>query len=93
MIVLASERREHTRMKVKHPAFVRRRDGSLHPCTVTDISNSGFRLQVGSPDSVPSEFQFVISPRSRFPKECKVVWRSGPMIGAFFITTGIRRAG
>jgi hypothetical protein len=50
---------------------------------VTDISDGGVRLFAESVD-VPAEFVIQFPDSSHSRRECRVVWRLGPEVGAEF---------
>ncbi len=53
-------------------------------CVVADISDSGARLDVDTPDSVPDRFILLLSKNGHARRICRTVWRSSSQIGVQF---------
>jgi hypothetical protein len=80
---LISERRREPRRAVSRTGIridVPERD---HEVLVTDISEGGLRLFIGSLE-VPERFHVILED-TRERRECQLVWRIGPELGAQFV--------
>ena len=51
-------------------------------CTIRNLSEFGACLEVGATLSIPSTFLFGMP--GLVPRTCKVIWRSGTMLGVHF---------
>jgi hypothetical protein len=66
-------------------AKIHARLGSLaRECLVTDVSDGGVRL-FSERMELPSEFVIQFADAEQSKRECRVVWRLGPEVGAEFI--------
>jgi PilZ domain len=60
-------------------------DGSLkRPWQIANLSDSGARLTVADPDSMPNSFIIVLKGEQTIWRRCVVVWRSATEIGISF---------
>ncbi len=58
---------------------------SLQKCTLWDASEAGVRITIDQPNSVPFEFDLVLSKDGKVRHRCRVRWRSQDQIGAAFV--------
>lgn len=78
--------RRHRRYNVAQGGRIARADGaSLGTCLVLDISASGARLEMKTPDAVPDSFVLLLSRDGLVRRQCVVAWRSEVAIGVEFI--------
>lgn len=79
------EQRKATRRKVSANGFIRPDGGfAVRPCTVIDLSNTGVKISIDAPKSVPNTFTFLTS-RNAVGRRAAVKWRRGSQIGAEFV--------
>lgn len=57
---------------------------TLHVCALSDISETGARLDVDKPDAVPDRFVLLLSDSGSVRRRCRVVWRKAQQIGVTF---------
>jgi PilZ domain-containing protein len=81
---MRSEKRKSRRKSMRYSAWIQ--GGSPKPfgCVVADISDSGARLDVDEPDSVPYRFILLLSKNGHARRICRTVWRSSSQIGVQF---------
>jgi len=72
---------------MRYTAWVAQKGKPLHGCVVADISESGARLNVEDPDSIPDEFMLVLARRGDAQRKCRVVWRKPRQIGVEFTSS------
>src|SRR5690349_14482357 len=84
--MFSGKRRSH-RQPMRYTAWVAEKGKPLHGCAVADISESGARLNVEDPDSIPDEFMLVLSRRGDAQRKCHVVWRKPRQIGVEFTSS------
>jgi hypothetical protein len=58
---------------------------TLVPCTISDVSSGGARLQFRSAKDTPEHFSLLLSPTAQTSKPCRVVWRTRDAIGVEFL--------
>lgn len=79
------ERRSALRYTASNNSKILFRNGSCQmKCTVTDLSNTGARLQPSEPGLLPNEFDLVLSPGQQV--KCEAVHRTGNEIGVRFLS-------
>ena len=80
----AADRRSSKRQKrLQGGRIVFNNKHSVISCNITDLSESGARLEVGVPIDVPACFELLMVDGSALPSE--VVWRKGNRIGVRFV--------
>ena len=57
----------------------------LRECTVWDESETGARLVVDAPETIPDSFHIYMTLDFTSRRRCRVVWRSGTQIGVEFL--------
>jgi PilZ domain len=83
---MGSEQRNSKRRVVLHGARLARSDGApLTTCRMIDLSASGARLELKSPEKVPDHFLLLLSRDGSLRRHCAVVWRAEASIGVEFI--------
>jgi hypothetical protein len=55
------------------------------PCAISDISDTGARIVLNSEADVPEQFVLLLTKEGRARRKCRVVWRSGAMVGVAFM--------
>jgi hypothetical protein len=84
MTTMGIENRKSPRT-VLHPAQVA--DGTfIRDCILADISDSGAKLTIASPNEIPNDFTLLLSPSGSIRRRCRVVWRSDNQIGVEFLS-------
>jgi hypothetical protein len=58
--------------------------GEVKPCMISDVSQSGARLDVGDPSKLPDEFTLFLTRNASMRRKCQVMWRHGTQIGVHF---------
>ena len=58
----------------------------LRECTVWDLSQTGARLVVDAPESIPDVFHIYMTLDFSSRRQCRVVWRSEHQIGVEFVS-------
>ena len=65
--------------------FVRSVGEQLRECTVWDESETGARIIVDAPESIPDIFHIYMTLDFSSRRRCRVVWRSKTQIGVEFL--------
>jgi PilZ domain len=83
---MRAEHRKNRRRYVMQAARIGLADGSmLGDCRVIDMSGAGARLEFKNIDTVPDQFELLLSYDGHLRRQCSVVWRSETAIGVEFI--------
>jgi hypothetical protein len=81
---MAKEKRKSRRRMVSVTALLLPNPAEGLTCHLTDISDTGARLDVEDPGAVPNRFLLWLSRKGRVYRACEVVWRSKRQIGVKF---------
>jgi len=80
------EKRRSHRQLLKYPAKIDTGDGTPpRHCVLTDISVTGARVIVQTPDQIPDRFTLVLAAEHGTRRRCTVVWREANQLGLEFI--------
>jgi hypothetical protein len=88
------EKRKDCRQSLKYPARIDLGEGSPHlPCILTDVSASGARILIETPDKIPERFELLLAPEHGTSRHCKVMWRGESQLGLAFIKPPVVKPG
>lgn len=77
-------KRKAPRRPMRYSAWVALKGDIQHGCTISDISESGARIDVESSDLVPEHFLLLLSRNGAVRRECRVIWRQPQQVGVTF---------
>ena len=81
---MLKNQRKASRKAMRHPVWAKLED-KLHACIITDISDTGARLDVEDGKIFPENFVLFISGRDgKARRYCRVMWRAPRQIGVHF---------
>lgn len=79
------ELRKNPRRPIRHAArLLVDEKGTLRPCWIVDISDSGARLRLQSDCELPQRFHLLLTETGKARRDCRVVWRDGLILGVEF---------
>ena len=78
------DKRKSKRREVRYAARVQLESGRTAGCVMSDVSDTGARLQVPFPDKVPERFPLWLTVDGSARRTCRVVWRKSREIGVAF---------
>ncbi len=79
------EQRQSPRKTVNSPAWVNLGGGApARDCLLVDISDTGARLELGTPAEMPPTFALLLSANGTVQRQCQIVWRSNSQVGVQF---------
>ncbi|HXD44800.1 MAG TPA: PilZ domain-containing protein [Pseudolabrys sp.] len=81
---MAQDKRKSRRRPVCYLARLELRPGKPVGCVLSDISDTGARLDVPYPDKVPERFLLWLTTSGSARRTCQVVWRKTRQIGVKF---------
>jgi len=61
--------------------------GTVVPCSIADISETGARIVLESDTMLPDRFVLLLTATGEARRYCHVVWRSGTAVGVTFPQT------
>ena len=78
------DKRKSRRRSVYYLARLELRPGKPVGCILSDISDTGARIDVPYPDKVPERFLLWLTDSGNARRTCTVVWRKARQIGVKF---------
>jgi hypothetical protein len=85
MLRSKDHRRSH-RKSIGASGWIRMDGGfAVRQCNVLDLSDTGVRIAVDAPQTIPGTFTFLKSRDASSGRRARVKWRRGSQIGAEFL--------
>lgn len=81
---MKSDNRKSPRKPLRYSAWIALDDDQRASCLLSDVSDSGARLDVDSSVNVPAQFVLLLAQRNAPKRYCTVVWRENNQIGVKF---------
>jgi PilZ domain len=81
---MAKDKRKSIRRPIRYSAWVVLEGDALHGCVMTDISDTGARLDVDETKPIPDQFTLLLSMNGGARRKCRVIWRKPRQIGVSF---------
>ena len=81
---MTQDQRKNRRRPIAYMARLELRPGKVVRCMLSDISDSGARLDVPFPDKVPARFRMWLTTSGNARRTCQVVWRTARQMGVRF---------
>jgi len=85
---MSKEKRKKPRRTIGYTAWIGvDKTTPLRGCVVSDISETGAKLEVKNPADLPITFTLLLSGRSPVYRKCQAVWRTEHHLGVLFEKT------
>jgi hypothetical protein len=85
---MINDKRKDLRRPMQYTAWVALADSKTpQGCVLSDISESGARLDIENAESVPDDFVLLLSRRGVPKRKCRVIWRTEHQLGVTFDRT------
>lgn len=81
---MKSDKRKSPRKPLRYSAWIALDDEQRVSCLLSDVSDSGARLEVGNDANIPAQFVLLLAQRNAPKRYCTVVWRENNQIGVRF---------
>jgi hypothetical protein len=81
------EKRQARRQPLRYTAWVALTADQRHGCVVSDVSESGARIDVQDSKIIPDHFVLMLSSNGAARRYCRVMWRKPSQIGVQFART------
>ena len=78
------EKRKTSRRPMRYTAWIAVEGKPLHGCALSDISQTGAKLDVENAEALPDHFVLLLSRSGRPRRKCRVVWRAPHQLGVEF---------
>jgi hypothetical protein len=72
------------RRPIRYTAWVALEDKQLHGCLLSDVSDTGARIDIDETKMIADHFTLFLSSNGAARRKCKVVWRKPRQIGVTF---------
>jgi PilZ domain len=80
---MGPEHRKHRRRDISIPVQIKAVDGSYTSGELADVSETGARVKLGRPQSLPEQFMLLLT--NHLNRWSRIVWRAGGEVGLEFI--------
>jgi hypothetical protein len=81
---MRADNRKSRRRPIRYSAWMSLDDEKLHGCVLSDISDTGARLDVEDSKILPDRFMLLLSGTGSARRSCRVIWRAPHQIGVAF---------
>ncbi|MCK9918939.1 PilZ domain-containing protein [Microbacteriaceae bacterium K1510] len=81
---MRKDQRKSQRRPVRYAAWLALAPSDLRECALSDISNTGARIDIENSDTLPNEFALWLASNGSAQRNCRVVWRTSTQIGVRF---------
>lgn len=81
---MQKDKRKSRRQPLRYSAWMALDNEKLHGCVLSDISDTGARLDVEDSAAMPDRFRLLLSGSGSARRDCRVVWRAPAQIGVAF---------
>ena len=81
---MINDKRKSLRRPMRYTAWLGLAANKLHGCVLSDISDSGARIDVEDSKPIPDEFMLLLSSNGSARRKCRVVWRKPRQLGVKF---------
>jgi hypothetical protein len=78
------DQRKTRRRPIRYSAWMALDSDKLHGCVLSDISDTGARLDVEDAASLPDRFMLLLSGTGSARRRCRIVWRAPAQVGVAF---------
>jgi hypothetical protein len=81
---MIKEKRQARRQPLRYTAWVALTANQRHGCVVSDVSDTGARIDVQDSKTIPDHFVLMLSSNGAARRFCRVVWRKPTQVGVKF---------
>lgn len=81
---MKADKRKSPRRPLRYSAWISLDDGKRANCLLSDVSDSGARLEIENSADIPEQFILLLAQRNAPKRHCTVVWRDNNQIGVKF---------
>ena len=81
---MLNDKRKAPHRPIRYTAWLMLEADQLYGCVLSDVSDSGARIDVEDPEKIPDRFLLLLSGNGLAKRKCHVVWRRSRQIGVKF---------
>jgi hypothetical protein len=78
------DQRKTRRRPIRYSAWMALDSDKLHGCVLSDISDTGARIDVEDAANLPDRFMLLLSGTGSARRRCRIVWRAPAQVGVAF---------
>ena len=83
---MLKDKRRSPRRAMRYTAWIAHPNKKFHGCSLSDISETGARIDIDDSELVPDRFPLFLSSNGKARRICTVVWRKPRQLGVTFAT-------
>jgi hypothetical protein len=81
---MINDKRKALRRPIRYSAWLALGPDDLHGCVLSDVSDTGARIDIDETKEIPDHFMLWLSNSGSARRKCKVVWRKPRQLGVNF---------
>ena len=81
---MLKDKRKSLRRPVRYTAWLMLEADRLHGCVLSNVSDTGARIDVEDAKTIPDYFLLLLSGNGSAQRKCRVVWRKPRQVGVIF---------
>lgn len=81
---MINDKRKAVRRSIRYTAWIALDGKELHGCVLSDVSESGARIDIDDSKKIPDDFTLWLASNGSARRKCHVVRREGRQIGVTF---------
>jgi hypothetical protein len=81
---MLQDKRKAQRRPIHHSAWLALSAGEFRGCMLSDVSDTGARINVEDAETLPDRFFLLLSKTGAARRVCRVVWRKSSQLGVRF---------
>ena len=81
---MQSDKRKAPRKPLRYSAWIAIEGENRQGCVLSDVSDTGARIEVEQPNKLPDEFVLLLAASNAPRRHCKVIWRDDTHVGVQF---------
>jgi len=79
-----NDKRRALRRPIRYSAWVALEGEQLHGCVLSDVSESGARIDIDETKTIPDQFVLLLASNGSARRKCRVMWRKPQQFGVTF---------
>jgi hypothetical protein len=81
---MLKDKRKSRRRPIRYTAWLMLEADRLHGCVLSDVSDTGARIDVEDSKTIPDCFLLLLAGNGSAQRKCRVVWRKPRQVGVTF---------
>ena|SRR5450830_521793 len=81
---MPKDKRKSLRRPIRYTAWLMLEADRLHGCVLSNVSDTGARIDVEDAKTIPDYFLLLLSGNGSAQRKCRVVWRKPRQVGVIF---------